>query len=375
MEAPKTLRRPANWQDFESLCKKLWGEIWNCPEIQKNGRLGQEQSGVDVSGMPFGETEYFGIQCKGKSEYNHSQFSEQEILDEINKARTFEPKLKKYYLATTALNDVKIQAFVRKINLEQIKKKEFEVHVFGWESIVDLIDENKQTHDWYLKNQNYKTSKGIKLTFNDSSSDTLKVTPLFKQTNHTYLHKSEEQDLLYVNPLAAYMKKQEQLERVVLVSSFNKKINKSYFDFDIVVENTGSDPIEEYKIFLEFDGEIQHLTGDEPITNHFSVINYHTPNIYLWDDSKSGRIVPHNNILVGEDHIVTNRIYIKPSPKEQTITIRWKLVSKDFKDTGELKIEVEPNISIKNNTIFVEDHSKVRETTGEIEDVFESTEN
>ncbi|MES2380631.1 MAG: hypothetical protein V4538_06305 [Bacteroidota bacterium] len=39
MEAPKLLRRPANWQDFESLCKMLWGELWKCPdEIKKNGR-------------------------------------------------------------------------------------------------------------------------------------------------------------------------------------------------------------------------------------------------------------------------------------------------------------------------------------------------
>src|SRR5436305_12363210 len=108
MEAPKTLRRPSNWQDFESLCKKLWGEIWNCPEIQKNGRLGQEQSGVDIFGIPFYEKEYYGIQCKGKNEYNNYQFTELEILDEINKAESFEPKLKKYYLTTTAQNDNKI---------------------------------------------------------------------------------------------------------------------------------------------------------------------------------------------------------------------------------------------------------------------------
>jgi hypothetical protein len=40
MEASKSLRRPTSWQDFETLCKKLWGEIWSCPEIKKNGRSG-----------------------------------------------------------------------------------------------------------------------------------------------------------------------------------------------------------------------------------------------------------------------------------------------------------------------------------------------
>ena len=48
----KTLGKPENWQDFESLCKKLWGEIFSIPnKIKKNGRLGQEQAGVDVYGI------------------------------------------------------------------------------------------------------------------------------------------------------------------------------------------------------------------------------------------------------------------------------------------------------------------------------------
>jgi len=370
MEAAKNLRRPANWQDFESLCKKLWGEIWNYPEIQKNGRLGQEQSGVDVFGIPFGETEYYGIQCKGKSEYNDSQFTEKEIIAEIENAKAFEPKLKKYYLATTAQNDSNIQAFVRKINIEHINKGEFEVHIFGWESIVDLIDENKQTHDWYLKNQNYKTSKGVKISFNDSGSDALLAKPLFMQTNYTYVHQSEERDLLYANPLIAIMKKQEQLQRAVAVpSSFTPKINKSYIAFDITVENTGSDPIEEYKISLQFEGEVIHLTDEEPITNNYRAINFGSPNIVLWDETKTGKIIPRNTILVGDDHIITDKIYLKPAPKKADIIIHWKLVSKDFKDSGQLKIEIDPVINVKKNTIFVEDHSKVGSKTGAVEDV------
>ena len=62
MKSSKTLRKPSNWQDFETLCKKLWGEIWNCEEIKKNGRLGQKQDGVDIYGIPEGEKQYYGIQ-------------------------------------------------------------------------------------------------------------------------------------------------------------------------------------------------------------------------------------------------------------------------------------------------------------------------
>lgn len=65
MKAPQQLRKPSNWQDFELLCKKLWGEIWKCEDtIQRNGRQGQKQNGVDVYGMPQGITSYY----KGKDE-------------------------------------------------------------------------------------------------------------------------------------------------------------------------------------------------------------------------------------------------------------------------------------------------------------------
>jgi len=369
MEAPKTLRRPSNWQDFESLCKKLWGEIWNCPEIQKNGRQGQEQSGVDVFGMPFSEKEYYGIQCKGKSEYNHSQFSEAEILDEISKAENFEPKLKKFYLTTTAQNDAKIQAFVRKINIERIAKKEFEVHVFGWESIVDLIDENKQTHDWYLKNQNYKTNKAVKLTFNKNSSDKISFQPRFKQSNITYVHKSQEQDPLYTNTLSAILGKQKRLQDIFQVSNtFEPKINKSFFGFEIVIENIGAEAIEEYKIFLEFDGEIQELKHKDDFGSGLLHIPSNNRNTFLWEDTKTGKIIPRKNILVGDDYIISDRICVKPSPNKSNIIVKWKLVSKDFKDNGELKIEIEPVISIKENTVFIEDHSKLGKVIGKIED-------
>jgi tetratricopeptide (TPR) repeat protein len=45
----KTIQKPENWPDFETLCKQLWGEIWDIPmKIKKNGRNGQPQVGVDV---------------------------------------------------------------------------------------------------------------------------------------------------------------------------------------------------------------------------------------------------------------------------------------------------------------------------------------
>ena len=87
MKSPTQIQPPANWQDFETLCKKLWGEIWGCTDtIKKNGRSGQNQCGVDVYGAPNNGLEYYGIQCKGKDNYTHSQLTIKEIDEEIEKS-------------------------------------------------------------------------------------------------------------------------------------------------------------------------------------------------------------------------------------------------------------------------------------------------
>ena len=177
MKAKQQLRKPEYWQDFENLCKKLWGEIWKCPEIKKNGRQGQVQHCVDVYGIPFGESEFYGIQCKGKDDYIHAQLTEKEVLDEIKKAKLFEPKLKKLYFATTANKDSLIESFIRKKNVEHLKKGLFEVHLFCWEDIVDLIEENKHTYDYYIKSQNYKTEHDIEFVFENNHSELIVEVP------------------------------------------------------------------------------------------------------------------------------------------------------------------------------------------------------
>lgn len=36
MIAPTQLNKPSNWQDFEKLCKLLWGEMWCCENTIKH---------------------------------------------------------------------------------------------------------------------------------------------------------------------------------------------------------------------------------------------------------------------------------------------------------------------------------------------------
>lgn len=365
MKAPKSLRRPINWQDFETLCKKLWGEIWNCPEIKKNGRAGQNQNGVDIYGIPEGEINYYGIQCKGKDEYTDKQFSEEEIKLEIEKAKLFEPKLKKLFLTTTAVKDARIEAFVRKKNIDHLQNGLFEVHLFCWEDIVDLIDENRQTYDWYVNSQNYKASKKAILTFQDGS---LELNPkiTFIQNVTEYKQKELTKKTLFDNSIFERFSSYE--ARITPLSPYDDSINNSFCEFFFKLHNLGNDPIEDFKVLFNLEGEYQELVR---LRNWFGMIPPKQPikyNLYLNEDGGSGKIVPERNILVSEDILSSDSLSIKPIPSKSTVNIQWRLISKDFKTEGALKLNFDPELIRKSKTIWVESASEVRIEEGEFKD-------
>jgi len=365
MNASKSLRRPTNWQDFETLCKKLWGEIWSCSEIKKNGRVGQTQNGVDIYGIPTGETQYFGIQCKGKDEYSDQQFSQKEILEEINKAKGFKPELKKLYFTTTALKDAKIETFVREQNIFNKSQGFFEVHIFSWEDIVDLIDENKTTHDWYLKSQNFKLNQNAFLTFHNDELE-INAEVKFLKKNKIYKQKIVLANSLYNNLVFPSL---ASIHSHKYISPFGNNVkNYSYYDFYFRIHNIGTDPIEEYKIFFELTSEFQELIR---IRNWSGMIPPKTPvpyDTFLNNQKTGGKIIPDSNILVGDDSVGFDDLRIKPIHEPSTVYIDWKLISKDYKTEGKLKINFTPNIIEENEIILVEDPLEVRIVEGEIED-------
>lgn len=366
MESPKTLRRPANWQDFETLCKKLWGEIWNCAEIQKNGRLGQEQSGVDIFGIPNLEENYFGIQCKGKSEYNdnHPQFSEKEIDDEIEKAKSFKPKLKKLYFATTALNDSKIQTYIRQKNIENKKNGLFEVHLFCWETIVDLIDENKQTNDYYTKSQNYKSNKNAFITFQNDKNE-LDGDVKFCKTITNYRQRAVPASLTDSILMNRSLFNSFNLQPFTL---YDYRINNSYYNFFLRIHNIGNDPIEDFKIILKFNGDYQDLDTVSKVEYNFMPQKNYSYDTFINKENKTGEIIPLKKILVSEDTMGFDNIKIKTLPKDSVIKIEWKIISKDYKNEGCLFLKLKAEIEILHKTILVIDPLEVRIEETEIED-------
>ncbi|MCW3161606.1 hypothetical protein [Chryseobacterium oryctis] len=353
MQISKSLPKPQNWQDFETLCKKLWGEIWDCPEIKKNGRQGQAQNGVDVCGIPKGETAYFGIQCKGKDEYTNKNFTTKEIDREIEKAKDFKPKLKKLYFATTADKDSKIEEYIREINLENIKEGGFEIHLYCWGDIVELIFENRNTYNYYVNSFNFKDNYDAELTFfNDTNI--LELSPKFRKDTVIKISKISNQ----------YNPRNNALDLLgpSFGSSRKEKINASLCRLQFKLVNTGKKDITNFKIILDFEGEVLDIVEDNKRFSFKNIIS--ASDIKIEKEKKQVEIISSKKILVGDDIYISDDFFIRTLTDDHSIKINWKLLSSNFKAEGVLFLVITPqiiNAELKSETDYTHEIGKIIE--------------
>ncbi len=141
------LSKPAKEQDFEDNCVVLWKCILNDPSVQKVGRRGQKQKGVDLYGYRDRKRDHLvGLQCKLKT--GSRKLTEKEVRDEFDQALTFEPTPTEYYILTTADDDQKLQALARKLSAEQAKKGvQIAFYIWGWGSISDEAAKHPEALD------------------------------------------------------------------------------------------------------------------------------------------------------------------------------------------------------------------------------------
>jgi cellulose synthase operon protein C len=139
----RALPPPKNWQDFERLCYDIYSRRWQTNDAEMHGRQGQPQAGVDVYGHDRLENDKLvGVQCKGKDQTYDGALTNKELLDEVDKAKTFKPKLDVFVLATTAPNDVGIQEVARTITEDHSQQGLFEVRVQGWGTLQQWLSDH-----------------------------------------------------------------------------------------------------------------------------------------------------------------------------------------------------------------------------------------
>lgn len=132
--AATSISPPKDWQAFERKSRLLFELSLRDPQTQNNGRTGQPQHGVDIFGKRGGPTgHYVGVQCKGKDHDYGRAVTESELKEEVKKSAEFKPSIREFILATTALDDGKIQEVARLLEQEvRSNGRDLSISVWGW---------------------------------------------------------------------------------------------------------------------------------------------------------------------------------------------------------------------------------------------------
>jgi Restriction endonuclease len=365
----KQLRKPANWQDFETLCKKLWGEIWRVPdEIKKNGRPGQAQAGVDVYAIPTGKTEFWGIQCKGKDDYTNARLSREEIDSELEKSRTFTPQLEGLIFATTANKDAVIEQYVRELDVASRQASGPKILLFCWEDIADLIEENRATYNWYILEHKFIGNHEAAFGFQDEAGNLCKeiaIRPKFIRKIKVYeldasIAPPQMQQFVIEGRPVRYMPPSmipEALRRMLKPAmAYNNLFgaqlsrsdrNQAIREVKLFMANTGSQVIEDWKVRVDFEGHFRVLANSlyGAIGGGMAALTLPSPGSWQ-SGNQVGFSSPTNKPLVQHDTREFSA-YIAPHSKEYDIPVKWSLHARDYSASGDLLLHIHPEYQNK----------------------------
>lgn len=131
-------RIPSTPEEFESLCRELYKVHHDCPTLQRHGRRGHRQHGVDLFGVSRRDRAMYGIQCKLHEHGKKCTLAE--IDEEIEKAKTFSPKLDHFIVATTAPRDPELQRHLAQVTSDHLGKDLFDVVIASSDELDELLN-------------------------------------------------------------------------------------------------------------------------------------------------------------------------------------------------------------------------------------------
>lgn len=329
--------KPKNWQDFEVLCKNLWKLEFSCHDINRHGRQGQKQHGVDIYGYINNGNEIFGIQCKGKDEYNHSQITKSEIDAEINKAITFTPSLSLFIFATTSSRDEKIQEYIRIKDQEFFNSHKMHISIKFWDCIEELLEYHKDVLNWYENTFTHFYDIEVKAIVQNSI-----LTPRYN--NVTRIYKTYSADL-YKLGISPFLMPQ------TITDIFHQRPykNHTWCEFDIKLSNIGDSVLEDYSLDLNFDeSEVRAISNmndvftNDPFDIESNKLKSEQMELFHYkDDDFSLIFEPKDRVLVQKNRKIC-KIGLFPKYTAKEIHIKWTLIARDFHKKGTLIIPIKP---------------------------------
>jgi cellulose synthase operon protein C len=129
---------PTDEDDFEDLCVEILRLYWKRPGLERFGRRGEKQFGIDIPDLG-GQSPLHAAQCKLR-EYGKT-LSPAAISAEVSDARKFQPPLGKYGILTTAKVPTQAQTRILEINQSHNQASAFEIELLTWDRLCALLQE------------------------------------------------------------------------------------------------------------------------------------------------------------------------------------------------------------------------------------------
>lgn len=380
MKISQTLRKPENWQDFESLCLLLWREEWKSEDIKKNGRNGQAQKGVDICGHRDGENEYSGIQCKCKP--GNKVLTTNEIDNEIDNAQAFKPALKRLVFATTSDKDAALEEYVRIKDEENRKNGLFTIDIKSWQDIVDMLERNKLVLNTYM--DIVADDYAVTITFDDGRDEKV-IRP--KWSRVYYMEPIPKEEPVEAAPKPNYNvlfgDVVSQLQHIAeLADTFNRpvmatakivkgtmKTNHTYCHLRFMVVNQGRTPIDDYKIIFHFNNQdVRFVYDNVEKKMSFPELNYNLMRDTTLEDGQG--VTMYGKSIIPGDDVMSDDFYIHLPNEAEEVNIYWRLLSRHYSEEGKLRLMVEKEYEEeveydknKAGKTFVRDYIEIEDIT------------
>lgn len=249
----------------------------------------------------------------------------------------------------------------------------FEIKISSWEDIVDLLEERRNTYQWYVNNCQYTDSSNVEVLIYQGNP----IRPVYNKITKKYkLHETIQSNFLFNN----YPNMGQQLIKYAEIKSpYNmrnilnppREIDCRWCYFNIKIINIGSTTIEDYNLELLFDGDSIEKISD----NHSYVNNYYTPSLAqqinrqrddereVYESKEYNNVInyhPKNKILVQEDSCSFRIGVIPKSHETKAIKLYWELKARDYNKKGELKLMVEPSFENEEEVIKVYSENDIK---------------
>lgn len=128
--------KPRDWNAFEDIVCDVFARKYQNLNLQRYGRSGQRQHGVDIAGLT--NQGLLGVQCKHHPQVN---IPISEIDDEVKKSEGFTPRLDEYVIATSADRDERSRGHVLNIAEQREEAGQYPVSIKYWDDICDWLVE------------------------------------------------------------------------------------------------------------------------------------------------------------------------------------------------------------------------------------------